>query len=116
LAANDETLTTSALPCSAPARGQHRQRRADGQEHRPQVDVEMAVEHLGRHLRQRHAARSVRRGLDERVHPPMRGLMRRDDPRNRVLVADVTGRRVDLDSLAAQLLRRGREPALVAAG
>ena len=64
----------------------------------------MAVEHLGRHLRQRHPTARVRRGVDERVHAPVRGLVRRDDPGDGVLVADVTRRGLDLDPVAAQLL------------
>jgi hypothetical protein len=115
LAASDETLTTSALPLGA-RRGQHRQRGPDGQEHRPQVHVEMAVEHLGRHLRQRHSAGPVGRGVDQRVHAPVGRLVLGDDPRDGLLVADVPRRGVDLDPVAAQLSGRGRELGLVAAG
>jgi hypothetical protein len=86
--------------------GQHRQRRADGEEHPAQIDVEVAVEHRRRQLRERHAAAPVGRRVDEHVHSPVRGLVRRHDPCDGLLVADVP--RCGLHR-AAQLLRRRRE-------
>ncbi len=96
--------------------GQHRQRGADGEEHRAQVDLEVAVEHLGRHPRQRHASGAVGRRVDERVHAAVGAGVGLDQPRDRLLVGDVRGHRLDRTAPGPQLAGRGRELGLVSPG
>jgi hypothetical protein len=115
LAAIDETLTTSLAVLGARL-SEQRQRSPDGQEHRAQVDLEVAVEQLGRQLRQRDATGRVRRGVDERVHARVRAHVGLDQPPDCLLVGDVGGYRLDHDALAPQLCGRGPKLALVAPG
>jgi hypothetical protein len=74
------------------------------------------VEHVGRQVGDLQARGPVGGRVDQRIHAPVRSLVRFDQGLDRIRVGHVRRHRLDDDPVGAQLLGRRRELALVAPG
>jgi hypothetical protein len=106
LPANDERLTTSALPCSAPRGAQHLGGLAVEEDDRPQVDGDLHVDVFALLLGDR-GANPNPGVVDENVEPAEALAVPLHDALDAVFVGHVGRNRLDVVALVAKL-RRGR--------